>query len=75
MANAQKVKVGDLVRYRKASGSWTAAKVVAVTSQTAVKLSIRKSDGTFQALNGGADINRAANNISLLATTNVWKTN
>lgn len=73
MANAQKVKLGDQVRYRKANGSWTVAKVVALTSQTAVKLSTRKSDGTFVALNGGADVNRAAVNIHQLATTNVWK--
>lgn len=73
MANAQKVKLGDLVRYRKADGRWTAAKVTAVTSQTAVKLAIVNPNGTRTALNGGADITRAATNIHLLGTTNVWK--
>jgi hypothetical protein len=71
--NAQKVAVGDAVRYRKANGRWTSAVVTAVTSQTAVKLAIRDNTGTKVALNGGADVTRAANNISLLGTTNVWK--
>lgn len=73
MANAQRVRVGDLVRYRKASGRWTSAKVTAVTSQTAVKLAIRNPNGSLTALNGGADVNRAAVNNYQLPATNVWK--
>ena len=73
MVNAQKVKVGDLVRYRKTDGRWTAAKVTAVTSQTAVKLAIVNPNGTRTALNAGADVARAPINVYQLGTTNVWK--
>lgn len=73
MAQAQRVRVGDLVRYRKADGRWTAAKVTAVTSQTAVKLAIVNPNGSRTALNGGTDVTRAPVNVYQLATTNVWK--
>jgi hypothetical protein len=73
MANATKVAVGDIVRYRKANGRWISAYVTAVTSQTAVKLAVRNNTGTKIALNGGADVTKATNNIYQLATTNVWK--
>jgi hypothetical protein len=38
MPNAYRVRVGDHVHYRLASGLWVPAVVTAVTSQTAVKL-------------------------------------
>jgi hypothetical protein len=73
MANATKVSLGDVVHYRKTDGRWIPAYVTAVTSQTAVKLAVRNNVGTKVALNGGADVNKAVNNIRDLATTNVWK--
>lgn len=43
MPNPYRVKVGDSVRYRSADGRFRPASVTAVTSQTAVKLALRRS--------------------------------
>jgi len=43
MANAYRLRLGRYVRYRMASGKWVHAAVIAVTSQTAVRLAIPRS--------------------------------
>lgn len=50
MANTYRVAVGKSVRYRTAAGKFIRAKVMAVTSQTAVKLAVpRHTSDAFYA--------------------------
>lgn len=43
MANAYRLRLGRYVRYRTASGKWMHAQVIAVTSQTAIRLAVPRS--------------------------------
>lgn len=85
MANAYRLRLGRYVRYRTASGKWVHAAVIAVTSQTAVRLAIPRAEsgpnyaGTPLTAAGGAsgqmtqlNANADVNKMTVATQTNVW---
>jgi hypothetical protein len=86
MANAYRLRLGRYVRYRTASGKWIHAAVIAVTSQTAIRLAVpRYLNGPNYAnspLTAAAGVNgqmtqlNANNDVNKMTAetqTNVWK--
>ena len=69
MANASRVRLGDRVHYRPASGNWRAARVNGVVDQNNVILSMRQSDGSQVLLNAGVAVPRRTAH----SQTNVWR--
>jgi|GEM_PF-5844432 len=86
MANATRLRVGRTVSYRSADGRWRPARVIAVTSQTAVRLAMpRHTSDAFYAstpLTAAAGVagqmtqlnsNLDVNRQTSHAQTNVWR--